>query len=369
MTYKTEEISGKKGWKDFLSVPLLVYRNDPNWVAPQDSETRRVLDAVKNPYFRDAVLNLYVCYCDNRPVCRSVMVINHHHWVRWNRKSAFFGFFESVNDIGAVTCLFERIEADARASGAEFLEGPFNPNHYSEIGILSTGFGTPAIFFETYNPHYYPVLLESMRFSELKRLHTRINANIGNTIARGIRWKDKSPDDKNITIRKLKLLHLGNELELMREINNDAFKDNWYFLPLTREEYKFSAKYLFFVTWPGLVLFAEYKGKPAAVMQCVVNFNKVLGSFRGKLRPWHIPAILLKRRKLGELVVFSIGIKKEYRTTSVSSALLNAAMKLFRNFNSLSTTWTTDDNIAIIHFGNLLGMKPHKYFSVYSKSL
>src|SRR5665647_893510 len=98
MTFLVKEITAKEGMDDFLSIPQVIYRDDPNWIAPQHSELRRVLDPSKNPYFKNASLRIYVCYSDGRPVCRSIMVINRLHWQKWNRKSAFFGFFESVND-------------------------------------------------------------------------------------------------------------------------------------------------------------------------------------------------------------------------------------------------------------------------------
>src|SRR5664279_3512118 len=92
MSFLVKEIITHEGLDDFLSVPEEIYRNDSNSIAPQQSEIRRVLDPVKNPYFLNASLKIYVCYSDGKPVCRSIMVINHLHWTKWNQKSAFFGF-------------------------------------------------------------------------------------------------------------------------------------------------------------------------------------------------------------------------------------------------------------------------------------
>ncbi len=368
MIYTVNEISGVTGWRDFLSLPQEIYRDDPNWVAPQVSETRRLLDAGKNPYFNGAILKLFVCYCDNKPASRSILVINLRHWERWNKKSAFFGFFESVNDPLAVKTLFEKIEAESRSLGAEFLEGPFNPNHYSELGILVNIFEKPPIFFETYNPPYYPPLLAEAGFSELCRFHTRLNDDMPSLLGKS-QLEKKVKIDKDIVIRKFRLGRMKKELEIMREINNDAFDGNWYFLPLTREEYLFSARFMFLVTAPSLVLFAEYKGKPAGLLQCVVNFNRLIKPYSGNLAPWHLPALLIKKRALKELVIFTVGIKKAFQHTGVSAALVNSALKIFKKYDSVSTTWISDGNKAVIHVAELFGMKPYKYFAIYSKSL
>jgi hypothetical protein len=87
------------------------------------------------------------------------------------------------------------------------------------------------------------------------------------------------------------------------------------------------------------------------------------------MKPWHLPGLLLKRRSLKELMIFTVGIKKEFQHTGVSAALLKSAMGLFKKYDSVSTTWISDENKAVIHVSELVGMKPYKYFSIYSKSL
>ncbi len=369
MTYIVREISGKEEWNDFLSIPTGIYRGDPNWIAPQFSEIKRVLDPVRNPYFANAILKMYVCYMDNVPVSRSVMVINQLHWIRWKKKTAFFGFFESLDDSNAVSQLFNKIEEDSRALGAEYLEGPFNPNHYSEMGILIDNFSSAPVFFETYNPPYYSKLIYEAGFSELNRFHTRINENISAILAKYSSGPEFPDIDKDIAIRKFNILKMKRDLEFMRDINNDAFENNWYFLPLTRDEYKFAARFLFFVTMPRLIEFAEYKGQPVGVLQCVINFNKLIRPLNGRIRLWHLPGLLLKRNRLKELVIFTVGIKKAFQHTAVSAMMIKSAMKILQKYSTVSTTWISDENKAVIHISDMFGMKPWKYFSIYSKKL
>ena len=368
MSYFVREIKGKAGMDDFLSIPGEVYRNDPNHVAPQPSEIKRVLNPLKNPYFANASLRIYICYSLGKPVSRAIMVINPVHWQKWNRRSAFFGFFESVNDIKAVKCLFEKIEADSRAAGAEYLEGPFNPNHYSELGILLDNFNEPPVFFETYNPPFYSQLLLQSGFGELCKFHTLINNNISETVTGKIKNHALPARNKDITVRKFNIFRFKRDLEILRDINNDAFENNWYFLPLSQEEYKFSAKFLFLVTTPGLILITEYKGKPVGALQCVINFNCLIKSFNGRIMPWDLPRLLLRRRKVKELVIFTGAIKKAFRDKRVFAALFSNALKIFRNYSTLSTTWISDENLGA-HLARLLGLKTDKNFAVFSKQL
>jgi len=366
MSYFVREIKGKTGMDDFLSLPSEIYRNYPNRVAPPLSEIKRVLDPLKNPYFENASLRLYVCYSLGKPVCRSIMVINHIHWQKWNRESAFFGFFESFNDNDAVKNLFHRIEADCLESGAKYLEGPFNPNHYSELGILIDNFNSVPVFFETYNPPYYSNLLKNAGFIESYKFHTRTNNNISETIIKKINQPHQHFNCKDITVRKFNILRFKRDIEILREINNDAFENNWNFLPLSCEEYKFSAKFLFFITTPGLILIAEYKGQPVGAVQLVINFNRLIKSFNGKIMPWNLPCLLLRRRNVRELIIFTGAVKKSFRNTRVSAMLFKRMLNIFRNYTTLSTTWISDENMGD-HLSKLLDMKPDKHFAIFSK--
>jgi hypothetical protein len=368
MSFLVKEITVQDGFEDFLSIPSEIYRNDPYYIAPQSSEVRKVLNPLKNPYFLNVALKIYVCYSDGTPVCRSIMVINHSHWTKWNQKSAFFGFFESINDCNAVRVLFEKIEADSRAGGAEYLEGPFNPNHYSELGILMDNFNSAPVFFETYNPSYYPALLAEAGFYESNRFHTRVNDDISETLSKKYKTSHKAIFSTDITVRKFNIFRFKRDLEILRDINNNAFENNKFFLPLSLKEYMFSAKYLFLVTSPGLILIAEYKGEPVGAAQLVINFNSLIKNSNGRIRPWQIPGLLWRRRKIKELIIFTAGIKKAFRNKRVFALILRSAIKIFRNYSTISTTWISDENLGI-SLVNLLEMKPGKHFAIYSKQL
>jgi hypothetical protein len=368
MSILVKEISLKSGFRDFLALPSEIYRDDPNWIAPQNSELRRILNQDRNPYFRNASLKIYVCYSDGKPVCRCIMVINLLHWSKWNKRSAFFGFFESLNNSKAVRLMFGKIGSDCRESGAEFLEGPFNPNHYSELGILTDNFNSSPLFFDTYNPSYYLTLLEDAGFTQSCRFHTRINNNISSTLSSKYKISVNHDFRGDITVRKFNVFRFKRDLGILRNINNDAFENNKFFLPLSLKEYMFSAKYLFLVTRPSLILIAEYKGEPVGAVQLVVNFNSLLKGYKGRIMPWNLPSILLKRRNIKELIIFSAGIKKDFRNKRVFAMLLKSSIKIFRNYSAISTTWVSDEGLGE-SLASLLGMTPGKHFVIFSKPL
>jgi hypothetical protein len=362
-----KEITASEGMDDFLSIPSEIYLNDQNWIAPVNKEIKRILDPLVNPYFKNSFVRMFLGYVHKKAVCRAIMVINPFYWKKFNRKTAFFGFFESLNDSEAVRCLFETIGEESKKAGAEYLEGPFNPNHYSELGILTDNFDTPPAFFETYNPSYYPALLEDAGMTVSNIFHTRVNYNIHDTLKSKYRNTDNGIC-KDIKIRKFNIFRFKRDMSILREINNDSFKDNKYFLPLSKEEYLFSAKYLFLVTKPSLILIAEYKGEPVGAVQLVTNLNCILKKYRGIIKFWNIPSLLWKSWHTDELIVFTTGIKEEYRSKRIFTLLLRSSVKIFRKYSTLSTTWIADDDLGK-SLSVILGMAEGKHFAIFSKQL
>jgi len=369
MSYKIKILSEGNNFRDFQEVPEKIYRNDPFRVAPLRSEVMRTLDQKQNPYFLNASLQKFICYNNGNPVARSIAVINRNHWMKYGKRTAFFGFFESVNDKEGVTRLFESISKYCADEGAEFIEGPFNPNHYSEQGLLTDNFQSAPVFFEPYNPDYYPDLIESVGFKVSKRLHTRINAKADKYLRDryGDLYSGKASGD--FTVRHISLWNLNTDLERIREVNNNAFADNWHFLPLTKPEYQFSARYSIFVTTPGLIVLIEKGNETVGVIQFMLNINLILKNMHGKASHLDYLRFMWKRRFIPSIVLFTAGIKKAYQNSMVAWLMLKAVCSIAQRYPVISTTWMTDDNIPSIKTSEHLGLVPYKWFSIYEKPI
>ena len=369
MTYRVIPVSSSSQMKDFLRLPFMIYRDDQNWVAPIVSEVRRVLDKKKNPYFARARLKLFICYKEKIPVSRVAIIINRIYQEKYGVRSAFFGFFESKNDLDAVRFLFDAIDRYCRNQRIESIEGPFNPNHYSEIGLQASQYGTVPTFFQPYNPEYYHKLLENIGYRVSAKLYTLRNGYIADYVLHRYGVQNKMDKIGEYTIRPLSNKNLEAELERFREVNNDAFSSNWHFIPLSKEEYLFSAKFLNLVTRPGLIQIVEHKGKPVGVFHCVLDINPLLKMFNGVVGPLKYIRFMMGRRKIRKLVIFSLGIKKAYRHTIVYKLLLSAFCHISQEYEEVETTWISDENTPVVKASEHLGLKPDKEFVMYKKEL
>jgi hypothetical protein len=369
MSYQVNIVASKQEMQAFLDLPYDIYRDDPFWVAPFRSEVSRTLDPDKNPYFKKARLEKFICYHHGKSVARLAVIIHPDQWQKTQQKTAFFGFYESMNDYAASVLLFEEAEQYCRDQGAEYLEGPFNPNHYSELGMLTDNFKSIPVLFETYNPSYYPEFIKKLGYEPIKRLHTRINLDSKNYINEHYTWMSNNKRLGGFTIRNFNLLDFYGDLERIREVFNDAFSDNWRFLPLSHEEYLFSAKFLFLITNPKLVKIIEYNGKSVGVLQCVLNVNKLLQPFNGRASVVDIFRFLVRRRSIKEIVIYAVGVKKAYRQTRLFGLIHNEMCNLCQKYSIVSTTWMTDDNKASIRASEIIGLQPYKWFEIYRKSI
>ncbi len=354
---------------DFLRLPKAIYGNDPLWVPPITSDVRRTLNTAKNPYFSFATQERFVCYKDGAAVARMIVILDPKQRDAAGTKTALFGYFDSINDRDAARHLLIAAERYARSLGATHLEGPFNPNYYSELGIKMDTFDCAPHFFETYNPEYYPALLCEAGYSIAKRLKTYRLPRWSAVIQRRFGEGAPTPVQPPYTVRSLRMNDLARDLEQIREVYNDAFAANPYFHDVSQAEYAFSAKYLRYVTEPELTTIVEVDGKAVAVTQLMQEVNPLLRIMNGKTGPLRFLRYQRDRKLVRSAVFYAIGIKKQYQRSYVMGLLLRRNVEIFRNFDEVTTTWVSDDDTFMLNYTNRLGFVPDRSFALFKKEL
>jgi hypothetical protein len=367
--YRVEHAAGGKTRADFFELPFALYRDDHLWVPPNVSEQRRTLDPRVNPYFSRGSCELFVCYRDGAPVARACAVINRAHWDKFKTKAAFFGFFECIDDVEAAGRLFDALSSHVRAEGAEVLEGPFNPNHYSNLGLQRSAFDVPPVFSETYNPAYYVRLFHENGLAVLKTMSTWGHPDYGAYLRAHDPMSGPPAPCDGFRVRPFSLLHAGRDLECMREVFNEAFAENWHFLPLSRAEYRFNAPYFLLLTYPKLIAIIEYGNEPVGVGQFVLEINPLLRELDGGNGLQGSLGFLWGRRKLRDLVGYAIGIKPAYRASAAAELLVDYAKWLALGYRGCYSTWTNDDDPSCTRMLKHLGISRRKEFAVYQRHL
>src|SRR5207249_171894 len=123
---------------------------------------------------------------------------------------------------------------------------------------------------------------------------------------------EKAEKEHGISIRGMRRSEMEEEIKRFTEVYNDAWGDNWGFVPITDAEAKFQAKNLKQVLNEDWAMMAEKDGEIVAAALTLPDINQVLATMNGRLLPFGWLKFLLNRRKINRLRVFALGVKKEY---------------------------------------------------------
>ncbi len=347
-----------------------MYRGDPRWVAPILSDRRKVLGD-ENPFFAHARMALWVAARGGRDVGCIAGVVDDRHNARHRDATAFFGFFESVNDAAVSRLLFGAVRDWARDQRMKRLLGPMNPSINEECGLLVEGFDTPPVLMMTYNPPYYPALHEDAGLTPCKDLFAYRVALDGSRLARldrlAARALARVPD---VSVRPIDRRALSRDLAKIQDIYNAAWEDNWGHVPLTSAEVEFMATRLTPLLDEKLVFLAEAPNEAVAFIITLPDHNEALGRLRGRLLS---PRLLLALpylagiRRPRMVRVIAMGIKPAYRRRGLDAVLFARCLReaLRAGFEAAELSWVLDDNILMLRVGEMFGGTRYKTYRLF----
>jgi hypothetical protein len=369
MSIHIEIVSDRRGLNAFVRLAADVYRNDPLWVPPLEREVRRTLNPAVNPYYRDATLRLFLAKRDGMPVARLAITISRAHAKRWEEHTAFFGFFESLPDREVSETLFAEAERYCADQGVTAIEGPFNPCHYSELGMLADSFDRAPSFFQTYNPPRYNELLTNLGYTVASRKFTARISDCRTNLQRRHGALERRTQMGDFTIRIFEMKQRKRDLEIMREVFNDAFSDNWHFLPSSKEEFEFAASMLKYVTDPGLILVLEHRGRPVGVTMFVYDINPLIKRMRGRVQPLQLLLYQRRKRRIRGIILYAGGIRKEFRGSRGYALMLHEAARIAMGFDTLECTWISEENDQARAAAANLEMIEDRHYIIYRKQV
>jgi hypothetical protein len=161
------------------------------------------------------------------------------------------------------------------------------------------------------------------------------------------------------------------------DVYNDAWSDNWGFVPMTEKELHKLANDTKLILMPEITRLTFIDGEPAAVALGLPNINEIIQDLRGQLFPLGFAKLLWRLRvrgpKSGRLVI--LGIRKKWRHVRRYAGLsaflyveMNRAAHLLGIRNS-ELGWTLEDNAAINAGIKLMGGQIYKRYRIYEREL
>ncbi len=355
----------------FLTFPQQIYGDDPLYVQPLDMEMNAVLRG-RNAWSQHAKLQAWLAWQGNQVVGRITAQRDQLHT---NPQIGQFGFLESTNDAGVFKALLDTAAQWLSQQGASTLQGPFDPSINAQTGLLIQGFDTPPYMMMGHAPRYYQQRYLEYGLQPVQELLAYmldamfVAPKIMTRLARGYRSK--------VRIREPDWRNRAGEMEIMRDIFNDAWADNWEFVPYTEAEFKQLGEHLKMLVRPGWVQIVEYEDRPIAFIVVLPNMNDMIRGLRGKLFPLGIFKLLwrLKMQTVRNGRVPLMGVRREYHGTPLAGAIAFLMIEQLQinstpfGLRNVELSWILKDNKGMRDIIEAISGQPYKRYHVYAKSI
>jgi len=368
-------VSGKKALRQFIRLPWSIYRNDPAWVPPLLIERRQFLSPA-SPYFAHARYRSWIAFRGAEPVGRISAQIDELHLQEYQDATGFFGMFEARDDPEIFGVLMNTAETWLREQGMQQVRGPFNLSINQEMGLLVDGFDTPPVIMMGHAFPYYGTRVEEQGYTKAKDTLAYL-INTGDfKLSRAMQAIIKRAE-KHVRVRQLRKSQFDEDTQIVREIFEDAWSQNWGFIPFTTEEFRHVCKDMKLLVPPDLVQIAEVDGEPAAMMVVFPNVNEAIRDLNGRLLPlgWLKLLWRLKVAYPETARVPLMGVRKKYQKSLLGAALALMIIKagqgpaLRRGIKQTELSWILEDNQGMRSILEGIGAKVYKRYRIYSKKL
>jgi len=360
--------------KTFIEFPEALYRHDPNWVKPLFLEQKERFTE-KNPFFRHARWRAWIARRGTRPVGRISAQIDELHLQRYRDQTGHFGCLEAEDDAEVFRLLFETAENWLRTEGMRRVTGPFSLSINEECGLLIDGFDTPPRIMMGHGCPFYGQQVEAQGYKKAKDLlayHCPPDYQTPRTLAK---LAEKAA--ARVRIRHLNRNDLKNELKLLREIFNDAWSENWGFVPFTEAEFDEIGKLMALLLDDNFVQIAEVDGEPAAMLIVLPNINEIIHDLDGRLLPFGWLKLLwrLKVRYPKSARIPLMGVIRKYQRSRLGPTLAfmvtDAAKQpvIRRGIEEMEMSWILEDNAGMRSIIEALSGVIYKTYRLYEKNI
>jgi GNAT superfamily N-acetyltransferase len=375
-------VTTKRQRKAFVDLPFRLYRDDPNWVPPLKGEALGLVTPEKNGWFSHAKAQLFLAMRDGKVVGR----ISAHIDTLAQAMPAEQGFgpgsgqwgLMDAEDEATFRLLLGAAESWLRAQGVTRALGPISMSIWEEPGLLIEGYDHPPTVMMGHAKPAYRGWIEAAGYAPVKQLLTYdldITQEFPPLVRRIIRSGENNP---SIVIRKVDKSRFFEEAHVILDILNDAWSDNWGFVPLTEPEIADVGVKLKPIVFNDLIRVAELDGKPVAFMITLPDLNEAIKPLNGSLLPfgWAKLLLWLRKPKVRTMRVPLMGVRKELQSSRLAGQLAFMMIETIRraSVEHYGATrgeigWVLDDNQGMNSIATAIESRVNKVYQIYEKSL
>jgi hypothetical protein len=370
-------VETKADRKAFVDFAWEVYKDDPAWVPPLKDEVHGLITPGKNPWFEHARAKFWLAERGGKVVGRISAQVDDLVQEHMEKGLGQWGMFE-VLDCEAAAALIKTAEDWLREQGMTKSMGPISLSIWDEPGLEIEGFAEPPTAMMGHHRPEYQGWVEAAGYGKAKDLLT-YEVNIAHwadpKIDRLIAMGERNP---KIRIREIDKSKFAEESRLILNLLNEAWSDNWGYVPLTEAEIAYAGKKLKPIIFNELVRVAEVDGEPVAFMLTIPEINELTKDLNGELFPFNFIKLLWRLRKprTRRLRVPLMGVAKKLHHSRMASQLAFMMIEFTRR-DAVSKYgasvgefgWILEDNKGMLSIAQLPGAYVNHRYRIYEKAL
>ncbi|MBA3834893.1 MAG: N-acetyltransferase [Pseudomonadota bacterium] len=370
-------VISKADRKAFVDLAWDVYRDDPAWVPPLKDEVHALITPGRNPWFEHAKAKLWLAERGGKPVGRISAQVDALVQRQMGEGTGQWGMFEALDEEAALA-LIAIAEDWLRGEGMSRALGPVSLSIWDEPGLEIEGLDQPPTVMMGHHRPEYRAWIEAAGYAKARDLLS-YEVDIANwsdpMIDRLIAAGERNP---RIRIRKVDKRRFAEEARVILNLLNDAWSDNWGFVPLTPSEIAYAGKKLKPIIYEELVRVAEYDGEPVAFMITLPDINELIRDLNGELFPFGWAKLLWRLRKprTSRARVPLMGVAKKLHHSRVATQMAFMLIEFTRRdavskfgMRTGEFGWILEDNKGMLSIAELPGARVNHRYRIFEKGL
>jgi hypothetical protein len=372
------QVAGKSDLKAFIDLPKRLYTGQPGYIAHLNSERQEAYSPQKNPLFQHVEVAFFLARRAGKVVGRISAQLDKAYLERYADSTGHFGSIVAEDDPAIFAALFKEAEAWLRARGMIRATGPFSLSVNEEVGLLVWGFDSRSVLLVPWDPPYAGPRVEACGYTKIKDVFSYDYdiQNAPETI--GKKLLGRAGMANRVKVRTLNMKMFDAEVRTLVGVFNDAWSDNWGFVPFTQAEINHASKAFGPVIIPDLVVFIDVDDETVAFIVALANLNEAIDGFNGSLNPINLVKLLWRLKVMGtdSMRVPLMGVKKKFRNHPLMGAgLAMMAIDVLRENGkrlgkkTAELGWILEDNKPTNNIIRSVGGVHYKTHRLYEKAL
>jgi hypothetical protein len=367
----SELVSGKD-WAEYWGLQQRIYAHDPQWVAPLQQVVKAKWSK-KNAWLEHARAQAWLARMEGQVVGSISAHVDSRLPLVGGQLVGQFGQFESIDQPAVAKALLTAAKCWLRSEGCAVMQGPFDLHINDTCGLLVEGFDTPPMMMMAHQPAYYRSLLENSGLETAIRLFAyRVSPDFE---APRAMLRLQKYHGRGLRVRPLNTKRYSDEMVLLRSLFNDAWRDNWGFVPFSESEFRQVGHELRPVLVPEFTSIAELDGKPVGFLIALPNINELTRTFNGRLLPFNWLQLVwnLKRGNYHTARVPLMGVASQYHQTAFGALVAFSMMDAVRwplhrrGVDEVEMSWILETNQGMNSLIEALGGERYKTYEILQK--